>query len=48
MQLDKPVVGLVGVSPSRAVDAIRLLSAVLSDSPANRQSMLQMAGAPGL
>ncbi len=30
---------------SRAVDAVRLLGAVLEDSPHNRQSMVQISGA---
>ena len=46
LQLDRSVEYQKGISPSRAVDAVRLLSAVLRDSPANRQSMLQIAGTP--
>ena len=46
MQLDAPEDGSdeEGGS-SRGVDAVKLLSAVLADSPSNRQAMLQMAGA---
>ena len=36
--------GQKGDVGSRGVDAVRLLSAVLADSPSNRQTMLQMAG----
>ena len=32
------------MEPSRAVDAVRLLGAVLEDSPHNRQSMVQISG----
>ena len=45
LQLDAPEDGADGEGGSRGVDAVRLLSAVLADSPSNRQAMLQMAGA---
>ena len=44
MQLDEPEDGTDGGGGSRGVDAVRLISAVLADSPSNRQAMLQMAG----
>ena len=45
VQLDQPEEGTKGAVSSRGVDAVKLLSAVLADSPSNRQTMLQMAGA---
>ena len=48
VQLDAPEDGSDGEGgSSRGVDAVKLLSAVLADSPSNRQAMLQMAGAHG-
>lgn len=34
-----------GQEASRAVDVVRLLGAVLAESPHNRQSMVQISGA---
>ena len=49
MLADAPSAGEEGTPPetqgSRAVDVVRLLGAVLEDSPANRQSMAQILGA---
>ncbi|KAK9824084.1 hypothetical protein WJX72_007613 [[Myrmecia] bisecta] len=45
-QLDAPVQGLdgSGEDASRAVDVVKLLAAVLEDSPSNRQTIEQMQG----
>ena len=42
---DAPSSEAGGTETSRAVDAVRLLGAVLEDSPHNRQSMVQISGA---
>ena len=43
---DAPSSHPASATESRAVDVVRLLSAVLEDSPSNRQSMLQISGQP--
>ena len=42
---DAPHAEATDPETARAVDAVRLLGAVLEDSPHNRQSMIQISGA---